>query len=245
MGIYSSIYSGKKQGKKKFAVLIDPDKNTLASLKKIVLLSNYSGVDFFFFGGSLLIRDSQDKFIAFLKENSDIPVILFPGNSLQLNSRADGILLLSLISGRNPEMLIGKHVISAPFLKASKLEILPTGYMLIESGCMTTVAYMSNTIPIPRNKPEIAACTAMAGEMLGLRLIYMDAGSGAQHPVPLQMIQEVRKNTKSPLIIGGGITTPKAVKDAAKAGADIIVVGNAIESKPELIQALAGEIKNS
>jgi len=243
MDIYSSIISGTEKGAKKFAVLIDPDKNTLSSLKKIIALSNKSGVDFFFFGGSLLTSDSLDRFILFLKENSDIPVILFPGNSLQVNCNADGILLLSLISGRNPDMLIGKHVISAPFLKASKLEILPTGYMLVESGRLTTVAYMSNTVPIPANKPEIAVCTAMAGEMLGLRLIYMDAGSGAQHPIPLEMIRQVRNAVEVPLIIGGGITSAEAVKDAAKAGADIIVAGNAFESKPELIPVLSNAIR--
>ncbi len=243
MGIYPTITSGKKQKKKKFALLIDPDKYSLSSLKKVVKLSNKAAVDLFFFGGSLLTRDLQDQYITFLKENSDIPVVLFPGNSMQIHSGADSILLLSLISGRNPDMLIGKHVISAPFLKASKLEIIPTGYLLINCGSLTTVAYMSNTTPIPKNKPEIAVCTAMAGEMLGLKLIYMDAGSGADSPIPADMIRKVSDSVSVPLIIGGGITTPSKAITALKAGADIIVVGNAIEKDPDLIPKIAGGIK--
>lgn len=242
MEIYSTILSGKKKGKKKFAVLIDPDKISLPSLKTVVTLSNKAGVDFFFFGGSLLTRNTQDQGVKFLKENSAIPVVLFPGNSLQLNDCADGILLLSLISGRNPDMLIGKHVISAPFLKASKLEIIPTGYMLIDSGRMTTVTYMSNTTPIPRDKPEIAVCTAMAGEMLGLKLIYMDAGSGAESTIPAKMIELVKSTVSIPLIIGGGIDTSWKAGTILKAGADLIVIGNAIENDPQMILRIAEKI---
>jgi len=239
MNIYSSIQKGIVPGKKYFAVLIDPDKYTLTSLKKVVNIANESRVDYFFFGGSLLTKDCQDQFILCIKEHSDIPVVLFPGNSLQLNARADAILLLSLISGRNPDMLIGRHVISAPFLKTCGLEILPTGYMLIESGRMTTVTYMSNTTPIPSDKDEVAVCTAIAGELLGLKLIYMDAGSGAEHPVPKSMIKKVKASVSVPLIIGGGITTPKLAKNAWDSGADVVVVGNAIESNFELIQDIA------
>ena len=239
MNIYSSLQKSIVSGKKHFAVLIDPDKYNLAALKRVVKIATKSGADYFFFGGSLLTKDNQDQFILTIRELSKIPVILFPGNSLQLNAHADGILLLSLISGRNPDMLIGRHVISAPFLKSSGLEILPTGYMLIESGRMTTVTYMSNTTPIPSNKDEIAVCTAMAGEMLGLKLIYMDAGSGAEHPVPGSMIRKVKAAVKAPLIIGGGITTPELAKKAWDSGADVVVIGNAIETNPELIKEIS------
>jgi phosphoglycerol geranylgeranyltransferase len=239
MSLYPSILKDTHSGRKKFAVLIDADKYTLTSLRKTAGVAVKAGADFFFFGGSLLTSDSQAMFIRWIKENTSVPVVLFPGNSSQLNNQADAILLLSLISGRNPEMLIGRHVISAPFLKASKLEIVPTGYMLIESGRMTSVAYMSGTTPIPSNKDEIAVCTAMAGEMLGLRLIYMDAGSGAENPVSASMISKVKANISVPLVIGGGITTPQKAKTALDAGADIIVIGNAIEKDPSVITRIA------
>jgi len=239
MSIYSTLCKEVRSGKKKFAVLIDPDKTDIASLQKIVKIAVKGGTDYFFFGGSLLINDNKEELILFLKEQCDIPVLLFPGNSLQLTNRADGLLLLSLISGRNPDMLIGRHVISAPFLKKSKLEIISTGYILVDGGSTTTVAYMSNTTPIPSNKSEIAVCTAIAGEMLGLKLIYMDAGSGALNPVPKDMIEKVRDNINIPLIIGGGITTAGKAKEVLNAGADVIVVGNAIEKDPRLIYKIA------
>lgn len=239
MNLYPNLLKHTLAGKKQFAVLIDPDKYSSESLSGVVSLSVKAGIDYFFIGGSLLIHDNQSQVISYIKENTDIPVVLFPGNNLQLNNSADGILLLSLISGRNPEMLIGRHVISAPYLKASNLEIISTGYLLIESGLTTTVVYMSNTTPIPSNKSEIAVCTAMAGEMLGMKLIYLDAGSGGAHPVPVAMISKVKKAIGIPLIIGGGITSPELAKSAFDAGADIIVVGNAIENDPELITRIA------
>lgn len=165
-------------------------------------------------------------------------MILFPGNSFQLSYKADGILFLSLISGRNAELLIGNHVIAAPFLKMSPLEIIPTGYMLVEGGTMTSVQYMSNTYPIPANKDDIALCTAVAGEMLGLKQIYMDAGSGAKYPISASMINTVSGGINIPLIIGGGISTPEKAAANAKAGADVIVVGNAIEKDPMLIKEM-------
>ncbi len=239
MNLYEPLLKAKSAGNKQFAVLIDPDKYSLASLSRVVSLALNAGIDYFFVGGSLLLQDNQSQLISYLKENTRIPVVLFPGNNLQLNNKADGILLLSLISGRNPDMLIGRHVISAPFLKASNLEILSTGYMLIESGCTTAVTYMSNTTPIPAHKSDIAVCTAMAGEMLGMKLIYLDAGSGAKNPVPLTMIAKVKESIDLPLIIGGGITNPGLAKAAFNAGADVIVVGNGIENDPELITHIA------
>jgi phosphoglycerol geranylgeranyltransferase len=239
MNLYQTLLTDTLSGRKKFAVLIDPDKYTLESLAEVVKLAVHSGVDFFFLGGSLLLHDNQSLLINFIRENTNIPIVLFPGNNMQLNNKADGILLLSLISGRNPDMLIGRHVISAPYLKASRLEILSTGYMLIESGRTTAVTYMSNTTPIPAHKNEIAVCTAMAGEMLGMKLIYMDAGSGAKNPVPVSMISNVKESIGIPLIIGGGITNPSMAKAAFSAGADLIVVGNGIESDPKLITTIA------
>jgi putative glycerol-1-phosphate prenyltransferase len=174
-----------------------------------------------------------------IKKNCSIPVVLFPGSPDQITPKADALLYLSLISGRNPELLIGQHVVSAPFVKQSGLEIIPVGYMLIDGGSPTTVSYISNTHPIPSNKKDIALCTAMAGEMLGLKLIYMDAGSGAKTPISTEMIQYVSKHIKIPLVIGGGITSAEKAKENCMAGADIIVVGNAVEKDPSLIEAIA------
>ena len=201
-----------------------------------------ANTDYFFVGGSLLTNDSLESCLTTLKESSSIPVILFPGNAMQVNDKADGILFLSLISGRNADMLIGKQVITAPILKQSSLEILPTGYILINSGKPTTVSYMSNTNPIPANKDTVAACTAMAGEMLGLRLIFMDGGSGAKNPISEKMIKTVRKSINAPLIIGGGISSGKKAIANCKAGADIIVVGNAIEKDESLISEIANAV---
>jgi putative glycerol-1-phosphate prenyltransferase len=170
-----------------------------------------------------------------IKTQSSIPVILFPGSNLHIDTSADAIFFLSLISGRNPDFLIGQHVIAAPSLKKSRLEILPTGYILVDSGRQTTVSYISNTMPIPYDKPEIAACTAMAGEMLGLKLIYLDAGSGALKQISSKMIAAVRKSVDVPLIVGGGIRSAEEALEAFEAGADVVVIGNGIEKNPNLL----------
>jgi len=243
MELLQKLTKDAAKGKKRFAVLVDPDKSTPASLKKLAGIAGQSGVDYFFFGGSLLMRGNGEAQIRILRDHSDIPVILFPGSSLQVFKNAQGILLLSLISGRNPDMLIGKHVESAALLKASKLEIIPTGYMLVESGRPTSVSYISNTRPIPADKPDIAVCTAIAGEMLGLKLIYLDAGSGAQNPVPAEMIRQVKKETTLPLIVGGGISDTEKAKKTFKAGADVIVIGNAVEKNPKLIHAISEVVR--
>ena len=244
MGIYSQIIESKKKGRKLFSILIDPDKQTEESLLEIIKKSKSSNVDLFFIGGSLLSNNSLDFCISIIKQNCKIPVVLFPGNAMQVNNKADGILFLSLISGRNPEMLIGNHVITAPVLKESDIEVLSTGYMLIDSGKATSVSYMSNTTPIPHEKDDIAVCTAIAGEMLGLKMIYMDGGSGAINTVSEKMIASVVKNINAPLIIGGGIKSAKQAKEKCKAGADIIVVGNAIEKDSALIKEIADAIHN-
>jgi putative glycerol-1-phosphate prenyltransferase len=229
--------------KKQLAVLVDPDKQSDDEHRKIARLGQDAGVDFFFVGGSLLTSDSLYHCIRILKENSNIPVVLFPGNTYQVSRNADAMLFLSLISGRNPDMLIGMHVIAAPYIKLSGIETVPTGYMLIDSGKPTSVSYMSNSFPIPNDKKDIAACTAMAGEMLGLRLIFMDAGSGAKIPVPLDMIRFVKDSIGVPLLVGGGLRTPEDVRQTLRAGADIVVVGNRFEENPELITQFAEVLK--
>jgi phosphoglycerol geranylgeranyltransferase len=244
MHIYNKITADKRLNKKSFALLIDPDKQDKKQLLSIIEKAKNANTDYFFLGGSLLTNDSLDLCVRTLKENSNIPVVLFPGNAMQVNAKADGILFLSLISGRNADMLIGKQVITAPILKQSSLEILPTGYMLIDSGKPTTVSYMSNTTPIPADKETVAACTAMAGEMLGLKLIFMDGGSGAKNPISKEMIEVVRESIDVPLIIGGGINSGEKAIVNCKAGADIIVVGNAIEKDENLIAEIAEAIHN-
>lgn len=230
--------------RKKIAVLIDPDKPSDDKVLSVVAKAKEAEVDFFFVGGSLLTTDSLEHCIRLIKEHCDIPVLIFPGNSLQISKYCDGFLLLSLISGRNAEMLIGRHVIAAPYLKLYGNEIIPTGYMLIDSGKATSVSYMSNTSPIPRDKDDIAMCTALAGEMLGLKLIYLEGGSGAQNPVTTSMISNVRKSINIPLIVGGGIRTPEQAAAAAEAGADVVCVGTAFEKEPERLKAIADAIHN-
>jgi phosphoglycerol geranylgeranyltransferase len=239
MKIYNRIIENFSSGKKQFSVLIDPDKSCNSSMKDVCRVATKSGIDYFFIGGSLITNDTIESCINILKQNTTIPVVIFPGNTMQVHKNADAILFLSLISGRNPEMLIGKHVIAAPYIKQYDLEAIPTGYMLIESGRPTTALYMSNTIPIPYDKDDIAVCTAMAGEMLGLKMIYMDAGSGAMQHISLSMIEKVKKNISIPLIIGGGIRTAKIAKDIYSAGADMIVIGNAVEKNTALIEEIS------
>jgi phosphoglycerol geranylgeranyltransferase len=237
--LYSFILKSKLKQKKLFAILIDPDKFESA---EILELAAASKVDLILIGGSIITNGNFEKCVETIKKKSKIPLLIFPGNNLQISKNADGILLLSLISGRNPDMLIGKHVISAPLLKSSRLEIIPTGYMLIESGRQTAALYMSNTSPIPSDKEDIAMCTAMAGEMLGLNLIYLDAGSGAENCVPPSMIKKVSKSISVPVVVGGGINTSEKAAKACQAGADIIVVGNALEKDKLLIKEMAHTI---
>lgn len=240
--IYKEWCAKKKAGEKSLAVLVDPDKADETHLKKLCSAAKQNLIDYFFVGGSLLSTNHLDTIISYLKIHSDIPVILFPGNTLQVNLKADGILLLSLISGRNADLLIGKHVEVAHLLHKSSLEIISTGYMLIDSGRATSVSYISNTLPIPRNKPEIALSTALAGNMLGLKCNYLEAGSGAKKAVPVAMIKLLSKKIDAPLIVGGGIRDLAAAKKALNAGADIIVVGSKIESEASFIAELSNVI---
>jgi putative glycerol-1-phosphate prenyltransferase len=240
--IYKSLEERKKTGHKLFAVLIDPDKVNHSLLDELMDLSTSAHVDYFLVGGSLVISNHLDDVVKHIKDNCTIPVILFPGSPTQLSKYADALLYLSLISGRNPELLIGQHVVSAPTVRQSGLEILSTGYMVVDGGAPTTVSYISNASPIPHDKNEIAMCTAMAGEMLGMKLIYMDAGSGAKRPITESMIESVAQKIETPLIIGGGIIEPEKAYRNCKAGADVIVVGNAIEKDSSLIKEMSAAV---
>lgn len=240
--IYKTLEEKKSLGKKSFAVLIDPDKVNEEVLDELIGLSVAAKVDYFLVGGSLVISNHLDECVQYIKKNCSIPVLLFPGSPTQVSKHADALLYLSLISGRNPELLIGQHVVSAPFIKQSGLEIIPTGYMVIDGGAPTTVSYISNATPIPADKNDIAMCTAMAGEMLGLKLIYMDSGSGAKRPITESMIKIVADNIQVPLIVGGGIIEPEKAYLNCKAGADVIVVGNAIEKDASLIKEMSDAV---
>lgn len=238
MSILQQIRKRQDDKVKSLAVLIDPDKVEMNGIMNQVQTYLDADVDFFFVGGSLISSNNFYVLVEALSRQKQIPVIIFPGSNLHIHSEADGILLLSLISGRNPELLIGQHVVAAPILRNSGLEILSTGYMLIESGKATTVSYISNTWPIPSDKEDIAACTAMAGEMLGLSLIYLDGGSGAQLPVPARLISAVRRSVGAPILVGGGINSGAKAEATWLAGADLVVVGNGLEKEP----AVLGEI---
>ena len=243
--IYNDLLTRKKKATPGFAVLVDPDKVSPSEMQYLAELCNDAGVDYLLVGGSLLMAHQLDACIQRFKSESDIPVILFPGSPAQVTPYADALLYLSLISGRNPELLIGQHVVSAPAVKASGLEVISTGYMVVDGGAATTVSYMSNSEPIPANKPEIALCTAWAGELQGKHILYMDAGSGARNPIGEEMIHKVASHTEIPLFIGGGIQTPDKVYANCKAGATVVVVGNAIERDPMLIRELAQATKGA
>jgi phosphoglycerol geranylgeranyltransferase len=243
MAILKNLEHRYQQGKKSIAVLVDPDKvDNPSSLDPLIRLANENCVDYFFIGGSLVTTTNMGDVIRHIKESVSIPVVLFPGSSLQIDPLADAILFLSLISGRNPDFLIGQHVIAAPILKNNKIEVMPTGYILINSGRLTSVAYVSNTTPIPEDKYSLAACTALAGEMLGHRLIYLDAGSGAEREINAKMISTVRKTINVPLIVGGGINTSRKAITALEAGADMIVIGNALEKDPNLLTEISDKV---
>jgi phosphoglycerol geranylgeranyltransferase len=226
----------KDRSRKRIALLVDPDGYDDAGLDRLIEQINLYPPDLLLVGGSILFNPIEITITA-LKLGTSLPVFIFPGSVFQLSDRADGILFLSLISGRNPEFLIGNHVLAAPHLGRAGIEVIPTGYMLIENGKSTSVEYMSNTRPIPGNKPDIAVATAMAGEMLGLKALYLEAGSGAARPVSPRMISAIRKNTSLPMMVGGGIRSAETAQELFNAGADMIVVGNAMEEDPGLLQS--------
>ena len=221
--------------KKSLALLLDPDKTGDESLDRIIEIASENSIDYILVGGSITFSGIDDLIVK-IKERCNIPVILFPGNLLQLTRQADRILLLSLISGRNPELLIGNHVLAAPYLKDMREKITSVGYILINCGARTSVEYMSQTESIPPDKPDIVVATAIAGELLGLEMIYLEGGSGAANPVPPEIISAVRNNVSIPLAVGGGIRNSEEVRQAYLAGADLVILGNGCEKNPELLR---------
>lgn len=237
-GMEGDILKTFNNTKRLISVLIDPDNRNFGQLAELLTLCNQKAIDFLLVGGSLLSEGNIDDTISFIKERSKIPVIIFPGTTQQISGKADAILLLSLISGRNPDLLIGKHVESAFRLKASGLEVIPTGYMLVDSGKPTTASYISFTPPLPADKPMLAAATALAAEQLGMKVLYLDGGSGAAGPVSAEIIKKVKEHAMLPLIVGGGLRTKESVAAAFEAGANMVVIGNVLENNPELLNEL-------
>lgn len=240
--VYKTLIDQKVKKQKSFGLLIDPDKVDEEKMDLLLSLAAETRVDFFLVGGSLVISDNLDNCIKAIKNANNTPILLFPGSSTQISPLADALLYLSLISGRNAEYLIGQHVISAPAVKKSGLEVISTGYIVVDGGAPTTVSYISNAAPLPGDKPEIAMCTAMAGEMLGMKMIYMDAGSGARSPVAEKMIEKVSRSISVPLVVGGGIKDPEKAYRNCRAGADMIIIGNAVEKDFTLIKEMASAI---
>jgi putative glycerol-1-phosphate prenyltransferase len=228
--IYSDIVTAKKNGKKLLAILIDPEKINFEVVDTLISKINKSGATHIFIGGSLVTNAILDDLIIRIKQNSSLPVVLFPGNPSQISGKADGILFLSLLSGRNPDYLIEHQINAVPILKKIELEIISTGYLLIESGSKTAVQMVSKTEPLSIKKPEYILQTAQAGEMMGNKLIYLEAGSGAKNAVPIEIIKLVAANIDVPLIVGGGIRSLKEIEIAQHSGADLVVIGTAFEN---------------
>ena len=229
MNLYSKIISIAEEKGAAYLILIDPDKINGAVLADFVRHSESSGADGFLIGGSLMMGNGLHESIDIIKQNSKLPVIIFPGEINQVTPNADGILFISLISGRNPHHLIGKHITAAPLIKKFNIEPIATGYMLIESGKTTTAEYMSGSFPIPRNKPEIALATALAAQYLGMKMIYLEAGSGAEQTIPNEMVRFVTRNLDIPVIVGGGIRDSATARAKVENGAKVIVTGNFFE----------------
>ncbi|HUW06173.1 MAG TPA: geranylgeranylglyceryl/heptaprenylglyceryl phosphate synthase [Williamwhitmania sp.] len=225
------------------ALLIDPDKHTPTSAAAAAAVATAAGVDFIMVGGSYVSADANDV-VSAIKESTQLAVVLFPGSPLQLSASADAIFLLSLISGRNPEYLIGNHVLAAGYIKKLGVEVIPVGYILVDGGVVSSVQYVSNTMPIPASKPDLVVATAMAGEMLGLKMIYLEAGSGATQPVPAEVIAATRSSVSIPIIVGGGLRSNESVTAALKAGADVVVVGTAVEDDLNTVGRLVSLVKN-
>lgn len=228
--IHQQILDAKKNGQKLLAILLDPDKIVWENLDHLLLKINQSPATHIFVGGSIVQSTILEDLIAQLQQKTNLPVILFPGDPSQISPQADAILFLSLLSGRNPDYLIEYQVQAAPILKKTNLEVISTGYILIESGNETAVARVSKTEPLNRENFDLALATAQAGEMLGNKLIYLEAGSGAKKPVPLEMIALIAQNIEIPVIVGGGIVDLHGIKKAYKAGADLVVIGTAFEN---------------
>ena len=237
--LLKQLQNNQKSNRCSLAVLVDPDNLKVDTIEQFVTGLDEQFVDVILFGGSLITENKFSEKLAMLKKFSNLPVYLFPGNSIQLSKEADGILFLSLLSGRNAEFLIGQQVVAAPFLKQSGLDVLSTAYLMIDGGKLTTAHYMSNTLPIPNNKPEIAVNTAIAAEFMGFKCIYLDSGSGADKPVSVDVISAIKANVSLPIIVGGGINSIDKAKQVKLAGADMIVIGTAFENNKLSIKEIA------
>jgi putative glycerol-1-phosphate prenyltransferase len=245
VNVYTSLQQARQQQQKKIAVLLDPDNGSPKVVDALVGQAMAARVDYFFVGGSLVMNRQIGQWIQQIKSICNIPVILFPGSLWQVVPEADALFFLSLVSGRNADLLIGQHVVAAPILKQMPIEVMSTAYMLIDGGAPTTVSYISNSTPIPADKAQIAVCTAMAAELLGMKIIYMDSGSGAKNAISESMIQAVSQHVPLPLVVGGGIRTPERAALSCKAGADVVVVGNVLEKDPSLIGEMAKAVHES
>lgn len=228
MSVYQYIIEKRAAGQKMLALLLDPDAYGPDRFDLLEQVLQQCQPGLIFVGGSLVTADTS-AFILRVKTITTVPVILFPGNVSQFSESADALLFISLLSGRNPEFLIGQHVVAAPLIRRCGMEAISTGYLLIDGNSVTSVQYMSNTMPIPANKTDIALATALAAELLGMKLVYLEAGSGADSPVPSSLIEVVRRELTVPLIVGGGLNSAAKIESACRAGADILVIGNALE----------------
>ncbi len=236
MSIYKHILEKKKKNELMIAALLDPDSSDIKKIKDLINFFEKSPIDYIFIGGSTTWKNDFNEFVHEVKTHSSLPVVIFPGSSNQIAKEADAILFLSLVSGRNPEFLIGEHIKAAPILKRMNIEVIPTGYLLIDGGNTTTVEFISGTKPIPQNKPDIAKGIAYASELLGMKLIYLDSGSGAKNSPNNNLIESVKNYINIPLIVGGGIRSTTEIEEKHKAGADIVVVGSALEDDPEFLK---------
>lgn len=236
MGLLQTINSAKGQ----IALLIDPEKtNTPLQLRPLIEKSEVAKIDYFFVGGSTVTRNLIETVVDFLKANSSIPVVLFPGASHQISEKADALLFLNLISGRNPDYLIGHQIAAAEEIFSSNLEIISTSYLLVDGGTSSSVAYVSQTTPIPQEQSNIALNTAKAGKLIGHQLVYLDAGSGAKYTVPFEMVKTIDEHIQSPIIVGGGIRDIESIQRMGSAGANVIVIGNKIESDIDFLLDIA------
>lgn len=234
MQTWKRLLSIKQERGAGYFILIDPDNIQDERLPAFVQSATNAGVDGFLVGGSLVLSDGFDQRIAAIKKNTDLPVIIFPGSLFQISKNADAILFLVLISGRNPDHLIGNQVIAAPIIKSKGLESISTGYMLIGGGKTTSAEFMSNTKPIPNHKPDIAVAHALAAEMMGMKLLYLDTGSGADHSVSDEMITAIAHHCSLPMVIGGGIRTPEEMAKKVAAGASFVVTGTILEEQTQI-----------
>ncbi len=242
MTVYEKMLRVQAEKGAGYFVLLDPDKMDLKGLIELAATCETGGVDALLVGGSVLFLSDFDGLVRELKSAVSLPIVLFPGSGRQLSRYADAVLFLSMISGRNPHYLIGEQVLAAPAIHALGLEAISTGYMLVQSGKMTSAEFMSHTTPIPRDKAEIAVAHALAASYLGMKWVYLEAGSGAELTVPLEMIAAVRRHVPIPVIVGGGIRSPEEAEQKVKAGASFIVTGNILEKSPAMVGEFASAV---